>query len=59
MKPLLRVVLVVNALIFVAFGLLFLLTPWASLYGALQLDPIRVQPVFAGQLLGIALIGLA
>src|ERR1700754_4519669 len=52
MKPLLRVVLVINALI-------FLLTPWAGLYIALQLDSIRVQPVFAGQLLGIALIGLS
>lgn len=59
MKPLLRVVLVINALIFVAFGLLFLLTPWPGLYGALQLDSIRVQPAFAGQLLGIALVGLA
>ena len=59
MKPLLRVVLVINALIFLAFGLLFVLTPWAGLYGALQLDSIRVQPVFAGQLLGIALIGLS
>ncbi|SAK63980.1 hypothetical protein AWB77_02334 [Caballeronia fortuita] len=59
MKPLLRVVLVINALIFLAFGLLFLLTPWAGLYGALQLDSIRVQPAFAGQLLGIALVGLS
>ncbi|MDR5756844.1 hypothetical protein [Caballeronia sp. LZ035] len=59
MKPLLRVVLVINALIFLAFGLLFLLTPWAGLYSALQLDAIRVQPAFAGQLLGVALIGLA
>ncbi|WP_321791281.1 hypothetical protein [Caballeronia sp. J97] len=59
MKPLLRVVLVINALIFLAFGLLFLLTPWAGLYGALQLDAIRVQPALAGQLLGIALIGLS
>jgi hypothetical protein len=59
MKPLLRVVLVINALIFLAFGLLFLLTPWAGLYGALQLDSIRVQPAFAGQLLGVALTGLA
>jgi hypothetical protein len=59
MKPLLRVVLVINALIFLAFGLLFLLTPWAGLYGALQLDPIRVQPAFAGQVLGLALMGLS
>ncbi|WP_244813624.1 hypothetical protein [Caballeronia sp. Lep1P3] len=59
MKPLLRVVLVVNALIFVVFGVLFLLTPWAGLYDALQLGAMRVEPAFAGQLLGIALIGLS
>jgi hypothetical protein len=57
MKPLLRAVLVINALIFLGAGLLFLLTPWASLYGALQLEP--VQPAFVGQLFGIALIGLS
>lgn len=59
MKPLLRVVLVINALIFLAFGLLFLLTSWTGLYGALRLDSIRMQPAFAGQLFGIALIGLS
>jgi len=59
MKPLLRAVLVVNALIFVVFGVLFLLTPWAGLYEALQLGAMRVEPAFAGQLLGVALIGLA
>jgi hypothetical protein len=59
MKPLLRAVLIVNALIFLAFGVLFLLTPWTGLYAALQLDPILVQPAFAGQLLGVALLGLA
>lgn len=57
MKPLLRAVLVINALIFLAFGVLFLLTPWVTLYSALQL--VAVQPVFAGQLFGIALIGLS
>ncbi|MDR5854359.1 hypothetical protein P9239_12225 [Caballeronia sp. LZ062] len=59
MKPLLRVVLVVNAFIFLVFGVLFLLTPWAGLYDALQLDAMQVEPAFAGQLLGIALIGFA
>jgi hypothetical protein len=59
MKPLLRVVLIVNALIFLAFGVLFLLTPWASLYSALQLDGIRVQPAFAGQLFGVVLLGMS
>lgn len=59
MKPLLRVVLVVNALIFVVFGMLFLLTPWAGLYDALQIGAMRIEPAFAGQLLGIALIGFS
>ncbi|MDR5731787.1 hypothetical protein QCE47_05420 [Caballeronia sp. LZ025] len=59
MKPLLRAVLVVNALIFVVFGVLFLLTPWAGLFDALQLGAMRVEPAFAGQLLGVALIGFA
>jgi hypothetical protein len=59
MKALLRVVLIVNALIFLAFGVLFVLTPWVGLYGALQLDSIRVQPAFAGQLFGITLLGLS
>ncbi|KND61664.1 hypothetical protein BVER_06059 [Candidatus Burkholderia verschuerenii] len=59
MKPLLRVVLFVNALIFLAFGVLFVLTPWSGLYDALQLASMRVEPVFAGQLFGIALLGLA
>lgn len=59
MKPLLRVVLVVNALIFVVFGVLFLLTPWAGLYDALQIGAMRIAPAFAGQLLGIALIGFS
>ncbi|VXB90846.1 conserved membrane hypothetical protein [Burkholderia sp. 8Y] len=59
MKPLLRVVLIVNALIFLVFGVLFLLTPWGGLYDALQLDAMRVEPAFAGQVLGIALLGFA
>jgi hypothetical protein len=57
MKPLLRVVLVVNALIFLAFGVLFLLTPWGSLWDSMHL--VRVQPPLVGQLLGVALIGFA
>jgi hypothetical protein len=59
MKPLLRVVLIVNALIFLAFGVLFVLTPWSGLYDALQLASMRVEPVFAGQVFGITLLGLA
>lgn len=57
MKPLLRVVLIIDALLLLAFGLLFLLTPWASLYNALQL--VQVQPALVGQAFGVALIGLA
>ncbi|MFP3562706.1 hypothetical protein [Paraburkholderia sp. SIMBA_030] len=57
MKPLLRAVLIIDALLLLAFGLLFLLTPWTSLYNALQL--VQTQPALAGQGFGIALIGLA
>ncbi|WP_144160925.1 hypothetical protein [Paraburkholderia sp. BCC1885] len=57
MKPLLRAVLIIDALLLLAFGLLFLLTPWTSLYNALQL--VQTQPTLVGQGLGIALIGLA
>jgi hypothetical protein len=57
MKPLLRVVLVINALIFLAFGVLFLLTPWAALWASMHL--VTVQPPFVGQLFAVALIGIA
>ena len=57
MKPLLRAVLILDALLLLAFGVLFLLTPWTSLYNALQL--VQTQPTLVGQGLGIALIGLA
>ena len=57
MKPLLRVVLILDALILLAIGLLFVLTPWTSLYDALQL--VRTEPVLVGQAFGVALIGLA
>ncbi|MGC2039301.1 hypothetical protein [Paraburkholderia caledonica] len=57
MKPLLRAVLIVDALLLLAFGLLFLLTPWTSLYNALLL--VQTQPALVGQSFGIALIGLA
>ncbi|MEA3091970.1 MAG: hypothetical protein QOJ04_3312, partial [Caballeronia sp.] len=57
MKPLLRAVLVINALIFLAFGVVFLLTPWAALWASMHL--VSVQPLFVGQLFGIALIGIA
>ncbi|WP_345810790.1 hypothetical protein AAGS40_08200 [Paraburkholderia sp. PREW-6R] len=57
MKPLLRAVLILDALLLLGFGLLFLLTPWTSLYNALQL--VQTQPTLVGQGFGVALIGLA
>lgn len=57
MKPLLRAVLVVDALVTVAFALLLLATPWTSLYDTLQL--IQVSPAMVGQLFGIVLLVLA
>jgi hypothetical protein len=57
MKPLLRAVLVIDALLLLAFGLLFLLTPWTSLYNALQL--VQTDPALVGQAFGLALLGLA
>jgi hypothetical protein len=57
MKPLLRVVLIVDALMLLGFGVLFLLTPWASLYNALQL--VQPQPALFGQVFGVVLLGFA
>ncbi|CAB3764993.1 hypothetical protein [Paraburkholderia solisilvae] len=57
MKPLLRAVLIIDALLLLAFGLLFLLTPWKSLYDALHL--VQTEPALVGQGFGIALVGLA
>ncbi|MCA8099388.1 hypothetical protein [Burkholderia contaminans] len=57
MKPLLRAVLVIDAVLLLAFGVLFVLTPWQSLFNALQLA--NVQPAMLGQAFGIALLGLA
>ncbi|MFM0500315.1 hypothetical protein [Paraburkholderia caffeinilytica] len=57
MKPLLRAVLILDALLLLAFGVLFLLTPWISLYNALLL--VQTQPALVGQGFGVALIGLA
>ncbi|PRF74518.1 hypothetical protein C6Q12_17800 [Burkholderia multivorans] len=57
MKPLLRAVLVVDAVLLLAFGLLFVLTPWHALFNALQLA--NVEPAMLGQAFGIALLGLA
>ncbi|MEI5997767.1 hypothetical protein H3V53_11290 [Paraburkholderia bengalensis] len=57
MKPLLRAVLIIDALLLLAFGLVLLLTPWKSLYDALQL--VQTDPALVGQGAGVALIGLA
>jgi hypothetical protein len=57
MKALLRGVLVINALIFLGFGGLFLLSPWVGSWSAMHL--VDVQPVFVGPLFGIALVGLS
>src|SRR5579863_6998696 len=57
MKPLLRAVLIVYTLLYLLVGLLYLATPWTSLHRALQLAVI--EPAMAGQLLGLALFGLA
>ncbi|HKT99780.1 MAG TPA: hypothetical protein VJS30_25130 [Paraburkholderia sp.] len=57
MKPLLRVVLIVDALMLLGFGVLFLLTPWNSLYNALQL--VQPQPALIGQAFGVVLLGFA
>jgi hypothetical protein len=57
MKPLLRAVLIIDALLLLAFGLLFLATPWKSLYDALHL--VQTDPVLVGQGFGLALVGLA
>ncbi|VWD32969.1 hypothetical protein BLA39750_04791 [Burkholderia lata] len=57
MKPLLRAVLIVDAVLLLAFGVLFVLTPWQSLFNALQLQ--NIQPAMLGQAFGIALLGLA
>ncbi|QBQ97704.1 hypothetical protein [Paraburkholderia pallida] len=57
MKPLLRIVLFVDALMLLGFGVLFLLTPWSSLYNALQL--VQPQPALIGQAFGVVLLGFA
>ncbi|EES45699.1 conserved hypothetical protein [Burkholderia mallei PRL-20] len=53
----LRAVLLIDAVLLAAFGVLFVLTPWKALYDALQL--VTVDPAMVGQAFGIALLGLA
>ncbi|MCG1018419.1 MULTISPECIES: hypothetical protein [Burkholderiaceae] len=57
MKALLRAVLIVDALVTAAFGLLMFATPWRLLYDTLQL--VQVSPAMVGQLFGIVLLALA
>jgi hypothetical protein len=57
MKPLLRVLLIVDALTLLGFGVLFVLTPWTSVYDALQL--VQTQPALVGQAFGVVLLGFA
>lgn len=57
MKALLRAVLIVDALVTAAFGLLMIATPWRMLYDTLQL--VQVSPAMVGQLFGIVLLALA
>ena len=57
MKPLLRVVLIVDALMLLGFGALFVLTPWDLLYDSLQL--VQTQPALVGIVFGVVLLGLA
>ncbi|WP_395067605.1 hypothetical protein [Paraburkholderia silvatlantica] len=57
MKPLLRVLLIVDALTLLGFGVLFVLTPWTQVYDALQL--VQTQPALVGQAFGVLLLGFA
>ncbi|MGG1943308.1 hypothetical protein AB1286_00655 [Trinickia sp. NRRL B-1857] len=57
MKPLLRAVLIVDAGLYLSSGAALLLSPLAGVQRALQLTPI--EPAMVGQMLGLALLGLA
>ncbi|WP_321946966.1 hypothetical protein [Paraburkholderia sp. J10-1] len=57
MKPLLRVLLIVDALTLLGFGVLFVLTPSTLVYNALQL--VQTQPALVGQAFGVVLLGFA
>ncbi|RDU99578.1 hypothetical protein [Trinickia dinghuensis] len=57
MKPLLRAVLIVDAGLYLSSGAALLLSPIAGVQRTLQLTPI--EPAMAGQMLGLALLGLA
>lgn len=57
MKVLLRAVLFFDALVDLLLGILLLMSPFTTLYAALQLP--QPQPALFGQLLGVALVGLS
>lgn len=57
MKVLLRAVLFFDALVDLLLGVLLLMSPFTTLYAALQLP--QPQPALFGQLLGVALLGLS
>jgi hypothetical protein len=57
MKPLLRAVLIVDAGLYLSSGAALLLSPLGGVQRALQLTPI--EPAMVGQMLGLALLGLA
>jgi hypothetical protein len=57
MKPLLRAVLIVDAGLYAGSGAVLLLTPLSGLQRALQMTTI--EPAMVGQMLGLALLGLA
>jgi len=57
MKVLLRAVLFLDALLDLLLGIVLLMSPFTTLYAALQLP--QPQPALFGQLLGVALVGLA
>ena len=57
MKVLLRAVLFFDALLDLLLGILLVMSPFSTLYDALQLP--QPQPALFGQLLGVATIGMA
>lgn len=57
MKVLLRAVLFLDALLDILLGILLLMSPFTTLYAALQLP--QPQPALFGQLLGVATIGVS
>ena len=57
MKPLLRTLLVINAILVALAGLMFMLSPW--LPSIVPLAAYAASPAMIGQLLGVALLGIA